>query len=181
MALNAGPYTGRYASIKATTAGTAMAYTATAVEMLGKWDIVINLDTVDASVFGSVWKKNLCSMQGWSGKFEGFYSVSTAAGSTGQMILQQAALDQTKIQDIRFHLNSTGDGSTGVYCFIPNFCSSHTDVSNYSTTAGCYIGNIGIGQDKAGLATISFDIKGYGPLGLFCVTSSDATLRAIVS
>ncbi len=180
MALNAGPYTGRYASIKFSTAD-AMAYTATAVELLGKWDVVIALDTVDASVFGSVWKKSLCSMQGWTGRFEGFYSVSTAAGSTGQMVLQQSALDQLKIQNIRFYLNSTGDGSTGAYCLIPNYCSSHTDVSNYSTTAGCYIGNISIGQDKAGLATVSYDIKGYGPLGLFLVTSSDATLRAIVS
>jgi len=180
MALNAGPYTGRYASIKFSTAD-AMAWTATAVELLGKWDIVISLDTVDASVFGSVWKKNVCSMQGWTGKFEGFYSVSTEVGTTGQMVLQQAALDQLKIQNIRFYLNSTGDGSTGAYCFMPNYQSSHTDVTNYSTIAGCYIGNISVGQDKAGLATISYDIKGYGPLGLFCVTSSDGTLRAIVT
>lgn len=180
MALNAGPYTGRYASIKFSTAD-AMAWTATAVELLGKWDVVISLDTVDCSVFGSVWRKNLCSMQGWTGKFEGFYSVSTEAGSTGQMVLQQAALDQLKIQNIRFYLNSTGDGSTGAYALIPNYCSSHTDVSNYSTTAGCFLGNMAISQSKDGLASISYDIKGYGPIGLFLVTSSDATLRAIVT
>jgi len=170
MALNAGPYTGRYACIKATTDSTAMAYGANAVEMLGKWDITIALDTVDASVFGSVWKKNLCSMQGWTGKFEGFYSVSTVALSTGQMILQKAALDQTKIQEIRFYISSTKDGSTVAYCLMPNYSASPTDVTNYSTSAGCYIGNISVGQDKSGLGTISYDIKGYGPIGLFCVS-----------
>ncbi len=176
MAVNAGPYTGRYAAIRLSS-GT----TEAAVEMLGKWDLSITFDTMDASVFGSVWKKNLNGMQGWTGKFDGFYSVSTAAGSTGQKILQDDALTQTKIQNIRFYLNSTRDGSTGAYCFMPNYSSSHVDVTNYSTTAGAYVGNISIGQDKAGIATVSYDVKGYGPIGLFFVTSSDGTLRAIVT
>ncbi len=179
MAVNAGPYTGRYASVRVSTS--ALLYSSPAVEMLGKWDITITFDDIDASVFGSVWKKNLNGMQGWTGKFDGFYSVSTAIGSSGQAVLQQTAFDQTKIQDIRFHLNSTGDGSTGVYCWIPNCVSSHAEVTNVSTTAGAYIGNMAIGQDKSGLGTVSYDVKGFGPIGLFFVTSSDGTYRAIIT
>jgi len=178
MAINAGPYTGRYASVRASTSGL---YSDPAVEMLGKWDLTITFDDIDASVFGSVWKKNLSGMQGWTAKFDGFYSISTAANSTGQQTLQQAALNQTKIQDIRFMLNSSGDGSTGWYAWMPNKSSSHADVTNYSTTAGAYIGNISIGQDKSGLGTVSYDVKGFGPIGLFYVTSSDGTYRAMIT
>jgi len=162
----AAPYTGRYASIRLSS-GT------TSVEMLGKWDITISFDDIDASVFGTVWKQDMCGMQGWTGKFDGFYAVSTAVGSSGQYTLQAAALAQTKLQNIRFYLNSTGDGGSTAYFFMPNYS---TDVSTYSTDNGCYISNVSIGQDKAGLASVSYDIQGYGGLALYFNTSSQAKI-----
>ena len=167
----AGPYTGRYACISLTTGSTAP------VEMLGKWDITIAFDDIDASVFGSVWKSSLNGMQGWTGKFDGFYAISTSAGTTGQFALQAAAFAQTKLQNFRFYLNSTLDGSTDALFWMPHYSSNVANrtavaVTNYATDAGAYIGNVAVGQDKSGLATVSYDVKGYGPIALFFNTSS---------
>jgi hypothetical protein len=160
----AAPYTGRYASIRLTT-GT------TTVEMLGKWDITIAFDDIDASVFGTVWKANMNGMQGWTGKFDGFFAAATSAGSSGQYTLQAAALAQTKLQNIRFYLNSTGDGGSTEYFFMPNYS---TDISTYSTDNGAYISNVSVSQVKDGLASVSYDIQGYGGLALYFNTSSQA-------
>jgi hypothetical protein len=170
----AAPYTGRYASIRLTT-GT------TSVEMLGKWDLSITFDDIDASVFGTVWKQGMNGMQGWTGKFDGFYAVSTAVGSSGQYTLQSAALAQTKLQNIRFYLNSTGDGGSTSYFFMPHYSSNVANsaavaVTNYDNSAGAYISNVSVGMDKAGLASVSYDVQGYGPLALYFNTSSQVMI-----
>jgi len=169
----AAPYTGRYASIRLST-GT------TSVEMLGKWDLTIAFDDIDASVFGTVWKANMNGQQGWTGKFDGFFAVTT---SSGQYALQTAALAQTKLQNIRFYMNSTGDGtsSTEQLFFMPHYSSNVATtggaaVTNYESDAGAYISNVSIGQDKGGLASVSYDVQGYGALALYIGTSSQVTI-----
>jgi hypothetical protein len=170
----AAPYTGRYASIRLSS-GT------TSVEMLGKWDLTIAFDDIDASVFGTVWKQDMCGMQGWTGKFDGFYAVSTAAGSSGQYTLQAAALAQTKLQNLRFYLNSTGDGGSTSYFFMPHYSSNVANsasvaVTNYATDAGAFISNVSVGQSKDGLASVSYDVQGYGALALYFNTSSQVMI-----
>lgn len=157
----AGPYTGRYASITVSSS--------TPIQLMGRWEISIAFDEIDASSFGTTWKKNMYGMSGWSGRFDGFLDVSTAVGSTGQYALLFAALNQTKQQTLRLYLNSSASPSTDVLFWMPN-CS--TDVVNYSTDAGAYIGTFTNSVDKNGLAAISFDFTGYGPLAMYKNTSS---------
>lgn len=166
-----GPYTGRYASVSLSSVGS----TGVVVNSLGHWDVAITFDEMDASVFGSVWKQDLFGMQGWTGKVDGFMSISTVAGSTGQYELMTRMFAQTKIQDIKFYLDSTNSGSTDVIFWMPN-CA--TQNANYSTDYGCYIGNLANAIDKNGLASISFDVTGFGAIALYCKTSSQAALVA---
>ena len=157
-----GPYNGRFASVTHATSSVV-------IECLGSWNINMDTDLLDASVFGTVWGKSKLGQIKWSGSVSGFYSVSTSSNSNGQYTLLNDAINQTLIQDIKFFLNSTGDGSTTAYFFMPN-CS--TDITNYSTLAGAYIGNVKIGQEKNGLASVSYDVVGDGPLALCMGASS---------
>jgi hypothetical protein len=157
-----GPYTGRYASITVTSS--------TPIDLMGRWEITIAFDEIDASSFGTTWKKSMYGMSGWSGRFDGFLTLSTVTGSTGQLTLLNAAINQTKQQTLRLYLNSSSLAtSTDVLFWMPN-CS--TDIANYSTDAGAYIGTFANSIDKNGLATISFDFTGYGPLAMCKNTSS---------
>lgn len=158
-----GPYAGRYASITVTSS--------TPIDLMGAWNISIAFDEIDASSFGTTWKKSMYGMSGWSGSFNGFLTLSTVTGSTGQVALLLAAINQTKQQSLKLFLNSTAGPSTDVAFWMPNIS---TDNANYSTDAGAYIGSFNNAVDKNGLATISFDFTGYGPLALFCKTSSQA-------
>lgn len=133
------PLQGRYASVKL---GTDL------VANLGNWSIDINLDTIDVSVFGSVWGKGIPGMQRWTGTVEGFYDP---ADTNGQAALQDDALSSTKITDIRFYIDSTS-------YWTP-------DVTNDSE-AGCYISTVSIRHDKAGVAAVTYNILGFGPITL---------------
>lgn len=150
------PLSGRYASVKlsgSTVAGTA----GTTINNLGHWEVAISFDTMDASVFGSVWGKDMSGMQGWTGTVEGFFDTSTVA-DTQIMGLLNSALNATKINDIRFYLES----SAGFF-FMPNYTAW-----GYGTTeAGAYISNVRIAHDKNGLASASYSVLGYGNLALF--------------
>lgn len=151
------PISGRYASVKLA-GSTATGAAGTTIANLGHWEIVINFDELDASVFGTVWKKNMTGMQGWSGTIEGFFDPATDANL--QIVgLLNPALDATKIQDIRFYLES----SAGMF-FMPNWTALGVSTS---TDAGAYISNVRISHDKNGLASASYSVLGYGALGLF--------------
>lgn len=159
------PYNGRYCWFSAGTS-------ASKTELMGHWEINLGLDELDASEFGTVWKKSMNGMQGWTGTVSGFLFVSDTEGSTmGQYQLQNAALNQTKLQDVRFWVDSTesGSNSTARKFWMPNYSSM---VSNYSTEAGCYIGTINMAADKNNLTTVSYSVRGFGPIGLYVGTSS---------
>jgi len=134
------PLRGRYASVK---------IGSTLIQNLGKWGIGVTTDEIDASVFGTTWKQTMTGYQGWSGSLEGFYDV---ADTTGQLALQNAMLSATKVTDIRFYIDSTS-------YWTP-------DVTNDSD-AGCYVSSMNIEHDKAGIASVSFNVVGYGQLGLY--------------
>jgi hypothetical protein len=163
MAGTLGPYAGRYASITITSSSP--------IDLMGKWDISVAFDDIDASSFGTTWKKGMYGMQGYSGSFDGFLTLSTVTGSTGQHALINLALSQTKLQSLKLFLNSSIGPSTGVLFWMPNYS---TDNANHSTDAGAYIGTFANGIDKNGLATISFNFTGYGPLAMYKDTSSQA-------
>ena len=133
------PLMGRYASIKK---GSVL------VQNLGKWTLDIKMDEIDTSVFGSVWGKKIPGMQSWTGSIEGFYDP---ADSTGQKALQDAALAATKLTDIRFYIDST------------NYWTP--DVTGESD-AGAYISSVSVGHDKAGVASITMAVIGYGKIAL---------------
>ena len=73
------PRSGRYASIRIST-GTTVGL----IDLLGHWEISMDLDQIDASKFGTVWKVPVPGMQGWSGTIEGFYEAATSSGNFNQ-------------------------------------------------------------------------------------------------
>jgi hypothetical protein len=133
------PLMGRYATVKLGT---------TLVENLGRWNINIALDEIDVSAFGTVWKKNQPGFQGWTGTIEGMYDP---ADTDGQKTLHDAALAATKIQNIRFYIDST---------------SYWTPDTTDDAANGCYISSVDITHDKAGVAQVTMNIIGYGKLAL---------------
>ena len=130
---------GRYASIKK---GSVL------VENLGKWTMDIKMDEIDTSVFGSVWGKKIPGMQAWTASIEGFYDP---ADTTGQKALHDAALAATKLTDIRLYIDST---------------SYWTPDVTGETGAGAYISSINVAHDKAGVASITMNVIGYGKIAL---------------
>ena len=133
------PLMGRYASVK---------LASDLIANLSNWSVDISSDEIDVTVFGSVWKKSMPGFQGWTGSAEGFYDP---ADSTGQAVMQSDALNATKITNIRFYINST---------------SYWTPDVTTDTNAGCYVNTVSIRHDKAGVAAVTFNILGYGPLTL---------------
>lgn len=154
------PYNGRYCSV-------CVGGSSAVVELQGSWNIKVNQTALDLTEFGTVWGKTMWGVQTWSGSFSGFYFMSTAAGSTAQYTMQLAALQGTKVQDIRFYVESTdaaSSASTQPKFWMPNYSSGGT---NYSTDAGAYIGNMNITAGANALATVSYDVVGFGPIALY--------------
>lgn len=133
------PLMGRYASVKK---GSNL------IQNLGKWTIDIKMDEIDTSVFGSVWGKKIPGMQSWTGSMDGFYDP---ADTTGQKAIQDAALAATKLTDIRFYIDSTS-------YWTP-------DVTGESD-AGAYITSVNVSHDKAGVASVTMSVVGYGKIAL---------------
>jgi hypothetical protein len=144
------PFTGRYCSF---TVGQ------TTVRGVGSWRIAIATASIDASDFTTVWKKNLTGSVGWTGSVGGYFDGAT--DSTGMLLsLMKGGLEGTKLQDVRFYLNTATS-----YFFMPNFVASTG--SGYSTDAGCYVGNMSIEAGKDDIVRSTFDLQGYGGIALF--------------
>jgi hypothetical protein len=131
------PLNGRYAAVKI---GTAL------IQNLGKWSVDIKMDEIDVSVFGSVWGKKIPGVQSWTGSLDGFYDP---ADTTGQKVLSAAALAATKVTNMRFYIDSTS-----------YWCPDVTADSG----AGAYISSVSISHDKAGVASLTMSVIGFGPL-----------------
>lgn len=163
-----GPFNGRFISI--VLASVLPASTAK-IEGMGRWNIGITSAELDDSEFGTVWGGSVNGIQKWAGAFSGLFKFSTTAGSTGVYHALQVAFDQTKVQDIKFFLETTvaaSAASSGPLFFMPNWSTTWT---NYSTNAGCYLSNVQISADLNGLATLAFDVRGNGPIALASGTS----------
>src|SRR5512147_1054692 len=103
------PFTGRYCAFK---------INGTTMRGVGSWRISIATASIDASDFTTVWKKNLTGSVGWTGSVSGYFDGST--DSTGMLIsLMKNGFQGTKLQDIRFYLNTATS-----YFWMPNFPAS---------------------------------------------------------
>ena len=160
------PRSGRYATVRL--GGSS----ADVIDLLGHWEISMDLDQIDASRFGSVWKIPVPGMQGWSGSLEGFYEAATSSGDLNQNYLQYCMANAVKLQDIRFYLDSSDNSTAWSSFIVPNMS---TTITGYSTLAGAYIVGSRITQDKGGLGTMSLDIMGYGPLCCVIVAGNTGT------
>jgi len=130
---------GRLASVKLATA---------TVEGMGTWTIPITLDEIDATSFGSTWKKTDVGFSGWTASFNGYYST---VDTTGQGALQTAAIAGNLITTIRFYVDST---------------SYWTPDVTTDSAAGCRITSLEITFDKADIGRISYTVAGTGPITL---------------
>lgn len=133
------PLMGRYASIKLATA---------LVENLGSWRLSLTGTEIDVSAFGDTWEKKMPGMKGWTANMVGMYDP---ADTDGQAVLATAWSNGTKVQNIRFYIDST---------------SYWTVASDESTAYGCYINSIDISHDKAGVAQVTLNVLGFGKLKL---------------
>ncbi len=170
-----GPFNGRYVSINVNV-GATLPNSTNKIEGMGRWDLYINHAELPTDEFGTVWGGSQNGIQKWGGSVSGMFKISTATGSTGQYHLLDAALNQTKQQDFRFYLESTATASaasTSPLFWMPNFS---TAITNYSTSAGCYLSNPKMGSDMNGIATMSYDIRGEGPIALFKGSSTQAVV-----
>ena len=131
------PLMGRNASVKI---GTNL------IKNLGKWSVNIQMDNIDVTAFGSVWKKEMPGFQGWSGSVEGYFDP---ADTTGQKALVDAGLAATKLTDLRFYLDNT---------------SYYTPDVTGDAEAGAFITGVQISHDKAGVAQVTFNVSGFGGL-----------------
>ena len=130
------PLMGRYASFKI---GTVL------VENLGRWTLRLTGADIDVTAFGDGWERRMPGMKGWNASLEGSYDP---ADTDGQAILEAAYLAGTKITNARFYLDST----------------SYWAPDTSDPITGCYINTIDITHDKAGVATATFNLLGYGKL-----------------
>ncbi len=133
------PLMGRYASIKVGT---------TLVENLGKWTLNLTGAEIDVSAFGDSWEKKMPGMQGWTASLEGMYDP---ADTDGQAILSAAKLAATKLKTVRLYIDST---------------SYWNVASDEDTNYGCYIQNLNITHDKAGVAQVTMNVLGFGKIKL---------------
>jgi hypothetical protein len=145
---------------------------------MGAYSLSINHTPLELSEFGQIWGKSMWGPQSWKGTVSGMYVLSTVAGSTGQYTLQLAAFNQTKIQDIRFYTETTAaasGNSTQPLFWAPAYSSG---MSNYSTDAGAYIGNVAMSMAANALATVSFEVAGFGPINLVKSSSGPSVVWA---
>lgn len=113
---------------------------------LASWDLNMATDELDASVFGTGWGAAMPGIQKWTVAVAGLYDPNDV---TGQQIIESAKRNATKLTTIRFYV----DGSS---YFTP-------DVTGDSD-AGAYITSYTIKQDKSGLAQLTFNVVGVGPI-----------------
>lgn len=131
------PLMGRNASVKI---GTVL------IDNLGKWTINFTGADIDVSKFGTVWERKMPGMVGWNASLEGMWDKDD---HTGQQTLLEAKIHGTKITTIRFYVDDT------TY-WAPDVAED--------ATAGCYIQNVTVSQDKAGVAGLTMSILGFGPI-----------------
>lgn len=107
------------------------------------WSISVSLDIADASRQGQHWKESVPGQAGWSGSMT-FHFVAGNVQQKAMMDNIIAAIPGTKLTDIKFQLEDTGD-----------FYSGDIWVNGFSTSAS--VGDV---------VNCSFDFTGEGLLTL---------------
>ena len=131
------PLMGRYASFKIGT---------TLVENLGRWVLNLSGAEIDVTAFGDGWDRKMPGMKGWTASLEGSYDP---ADTDGQALLQAAWIAGTKLTTVRFYQDST---------------SYWAPAQDEDSAHGAYINTLSITHDKAGVATVTYNILGYGKI-----------------
>ena len=121
---------------------------ATLVEGVGTWSLSFSLDEIDATSFGSDWKKSDVGFLGWTASFNGYYD-NTDSGGTGALLA--SALVGTKVTTLRFYEDST------------NYWTPNTGAE---AAAGGFITGFELSADKADIVRISWTMSGTGPIHL---------------
>lgn len=135
---------------------------ATKVLGIGKWEYTApSAEEHDATEFGDSWEKTLLGIKkGGSISFSGLLDPSD---STGQEVIELAAVENSQLTNMRFYVDNTS-----------YFCANQTTgyFSPYNTTGKSTVLSYiqlnppTIGVDKNGMATASFSGKVSGLLVL---------------
>ena len=117
---------------------------------MGSWKFSgVNVDLLESTAFGDTAKQFMTGLLDYGEvTFGGLYDLSNAGG---QSTLLSALMNNSKLGDIRFFLNSAS-------YWTPNI--------TVLSAAGMLVRQASIGQDKSGLGTIEFTGKFTGPMVL---------------
>jgi hypothetical protein len=120
---------------------------------MGNWSLDgITVEMLDSTAFGDEWRQFLMGVGDYGTlSFGGWWDMSD---TTGQVMIDSAHKNKSKLIDIRFYVDNTS-------YYIPN-----TNVTSSGGTdgAGVLIQTIKIAYDKAGIGTIEFTGKCTGPM-----------------
>ncbi|MGX7950484.1 phage tail tube protein [Oleidesulfovibrio alaskensis] len=126
---------------------------------ISNWDMNLSADEVDTTAFGDGWGKSDVGMKKWSGSCAGSADPTDA---TGQGVVEAAFDTGALIPDIRFYVEYSETAGEKLVYYAPDTASD--------ASAGARITSVNVKQDKAGVATISFNFSGCGPLKRFSET-----------
>jgi predicted secreted protein len=116
------------------------------------WSINSSADEIDVSTLGSEWKKKAVGQKQWSGSLNGHYDP---ADTDGQMVLEAAYKNGSKLQDIRFYnKHSATPGDTIIY---------ETPDTDTDPDAGVYITGWNTSVDLSGVGKLAGSFIGTGP------------------
>lgn len=120
------------------------------VSHMGTWTIDgLTVDLLDSSAFGDEWKQFELGMGDYGTvSFSGFFDMGD---TNGQVILESAHKNKSKLANIKFYIDNT---------------SYYTPDVTSVTAAGILLQTIRIGFEKYGIGTIEFTAKCTGPMAL---------------
>lgn len=122
------------------------------VAEMREWAIDIGQETLEADVFGDVWKEKDVGSLEWKGTFSGFFDPTDDA----QNAIRDALVTGNVISDVKFYDKySTTTGDT-VYYWTPD-----TDTN---PDAGIIITGVSMRQAHNGLETFEVTFEGTGPV-----------------
>jgi len=138
-------------------------YFASNVLGMGTWSMSgVNVEVLEDTEFGDTWKTFQYGMKdGGEVSFSGLLDV---ADSTGFMALAVANLDATSITALKLYVDATSywEPCQTTEYFAPGFMSTNAN----TVPSSIIVTSIEIGQDKSGLATVSFSGKVSGVMVL---------------
>lgn len=141
-------YNGREARI------TVNASTAEAlITEMGSFSINRGAGELDTTAFGDGWSKSDVGMLKWSGSLSGFFDPED---TTGQQVLEDAFAAGSLIGDIRFYIEYSETPGDTVRYLTPD---TTTDPN-----AGLRITSMDVSVDKSGVAQLSVNFSGSGPV-----------------